>query len=59
MMEPNQFDSIVKKELQDLGYNLLERNSLVIGKVEGILRLKDGTYEGGADPRGDDTAVGY
>ncbi len=59
MMEPNQFDSIVKKELQDLGYNLLEKNSLVIGKVEGILRLKDGTYEGGADPRGDDTAVGY
>ena len=59
MMEPNQFDTIVKKELKALGYNLLERNSLVIGKVEGILRLKDGTYEGGADPRGDDTAVGY
>lgn len=59
MIEPNQFDSIVKKELQGLGYQLLERNSLVIGKVEGILRLKDGTYEGGADPRGDDTAVGY
>ena len=59
MMEPNQFDTIVKKELKALGYNLLERNSLVIGKVEGILKLKDGTYEGGADPRGDDTAVGY
>ena len=59
MMEPNQFDTIVKKELKALGYNLLERNSLVIGKVEGILRLENGTYEGGADPRGDDTAVGY
>jgi gamma-glutamyltranspeptidase/glutathione hydrolase len=59
MMEPNQFDTIVKKELKALGYNILERNSLVIGKVEGILRLENGTYEGGADPRGDDTAVGY
>ena len=52
-------DTIVKKELMDLGYQLNERNSRVIGKVAGILRLGDGSYEGGADPRGDDTAVGF
>lgn len=59
MLEPNQFDSIVKKELIELGYKLDERNSRVIGKVDAILVRKDGTYEGGADKRGDDTAVGY
>lgn len=59
MIEPNQFDSIVKKELLDLGYTIDERNSRVIGKVNAILVKKDGTYEGGADKRGDDTAVGY
>lgn len=59
MIEPNQFDSIVKKELTDLGYKIDERNSRVIGKVNAILVQKDGTYEGGADKRGDDTAVGF
>lgn len=59
MIEPNQFDSIVKKELKELGYKIDERNSRVIGKVNAILVQKDGTYEGGADKRGDDTAVGY
>ena len=59
VLEPYRFDTIVKKELMDLGYLLNERNSRVIGKVAGILRLGDGSYEGGADPRGDDTAVGF
>lgn len=59
MIEPNKFDPKVKEELKRLGYTLDERDSRVIGKVEGILLLKDGTYEGGADPRGDDTAVGF
>ena len=59
VLEPYRFDTIVKKELMDLGYQLNERNSRVIGKVAGILRLSDGSYEGGADPRGDDTAIGF
>ncbi|MEQ6123235.1 gamma-glutamyltransferase [Pseudotenacibaculum sp. MALMAid0570] len=59
MIEPNQFDENVKNELKKLGYKLDERDSRVIGKVEGILVLKNGKFEGGADPRGDDTAVGF
>ncbi len=58
-IEPNRFDSITKQKLTKLGYKLYERNSSVIGKVDAILVLKDGKLEGGADPRGDDTAVGF
>lgn len=59
LIEPDRFDSITKVELQELGYKLNEQNSRVIGKVDAILVLEDGTLEGGADPRGDDTAVGF
>jgi len=58
-MEPNGFTDEVKQELQAKGYSINEKNSLIIGKVEGILVLPDGSLEGGADPRGDDKAVGY
>lgn len=58
-IEPNRFDSITKQKLTKLGYKLYERNSSVIGKVDAILVLKNGKLEGGADPRGDDTAVGF
>ena len=58
-MEPNGFNEKVKKELQQLGYELDETNSPVIGKVDAILVLPNGKLEGGADPRGDDTAVGF
>lgn len=59
LMEPKGFDSITKTELQNLGYNLLERESLIIGKVDAILVLPNGKLEGGADPRGDDNATGF
>jgi len=59
VMEPNQFDSITKVELTKLGYQIIERNSIILGKVDAILVTKDGKLEGGADPRGDDTAVGF
>ncbi|RSC92741.1 gamma-glutamyltransferase [Tenacibaculum singaporense] len=58
-MEPKGFDEQVKKDLQQLGYKLDETNSPVIGKVDAILVLSNGKLEGGADPRGDDTAVGF
>ena len=58
-MEPKGFNKKVKKELQQLGYKLDETNSPVIGKVDAILVLPNGKLEGGADPRGDDTAIGF
>lgn len=58
-MEPNGFDTKVKKQLQALGYKLDETNSPVIGKVDAILVLPNGKLEGGADHRGDDTAIGF
>ena len=59
VMEPNQFDSITKVELTKLGYEIIERNSIILGKVDAILVTKDGKLEGGADPRGDDAAIGF
>ncbi len=58
-MEPKGFDSITKANLNKLGYKILERNSLIIGRVDAILVLPNGKLEGGADPRGDDAAVGF
>lgn len=58
-LEPNSFDEATKKSLLKLGYELNESNSTVIGKVDAILVLPNGKLEGGADHRGDDTAVGY
>ncbi|MBL86492.1 MAG: gamma-glutamyltransferase [Winogradskyella sp.] len=58
-MEPNVFDNKLIKELEALGYTINLKRSPVIGKVDGILILDNGTLEGGADHRGDDTAVGY
>ncbi|MGJ8743068.1 gamma-glutamyltransferase [Polaribacter sp.] len=59
MMEPNKFDKKITEELKQVGYQINEKDAPVIGKVEGILILPDGTLEGGADPRGDDKAVGF
>ena len=58
-MEPNVFDRDLVKQLEALGYTINETTSPIIGIVDGILVLKDGTLEGGADKRGDDTAVGF
>ena len=59
LMEPNGFDKETKTKLESLGYTINERNSLIIGRVDAILVLPNGKLEGGADPRGDDTAVGF
>jgi gamma-glutamyltranspeptidase/glutathione hydrolase len=57
--EPNSFDSTLIAKLKSRGYLINEKNSPIIGKVDAILVLPDGKLEGGADPRGDDTAVGF
>lgn len=47
----------VRHALSTTGYKLVNRHA--IGRVDAILVLPDGTLQGGADPRGDDVAVGY
>ena len=59
MIEPNQFEKNTIEELRNIGYTIDERNSRLIGKVDAILVLKNGKLEAGADPRGDDTAIGF
>lgn len=58
-MEPNSFSKDLVLQLQQKGYSITEKNADVIGKVDGILVLDNGLLEGGADKRGDDTAIGF
>ncbi len=57
--EPDSFQKKTLKQLENLGYSIDEKTSPVIGKVDGVLVLPNGKLEGGADRRGDDTAVGF
>ena len=59
MMEPNSFSKQLVDSLSAKGYKINQENAPVIGKVDGILMLSNGKLEGGADRRGDDTAVGF
>ena len=58
-MEPGVFKDQLKAELKAKGYTINEENAPVLGKVDGILVLDSGALEGGADYRGDDTAIGF
>ncbi|MBN3582227.1 gamma-glutamyltransferase [Algoriphagus aestuarii] len=57
--EPDSFDTTLLNNLKSKGYIILENNNPIIGKVDAILVLPNGKLEGGADPRGDDKAVGF
>ena len=56
-IESDRFSTIIKDELEKSGYKLNDKG--LIGRVDGILIKSDKTLEGGADKRGDDTAIGY
>ena len=53
------FDTIHFTDLRKKGYKIDQSNSRILGKVDAILVLPNGKLEGGADPRGDDKAVGF
>jgi gamma-glutamyltranspeptidase/glutathione hydrolase len=57
--EPNTFSRQTFDTLKAKGYLISEKTTPVIGKVDAILVMPDHTLEGGADFRGDDTAVGF
>lgn len=56
-VEDKALDSLTTQKLKAKGYKIVPRGP--IGRVDAILKTKWGYYEGGADPRGDDKAIGW
>lgn len=56
-VEDKAIDSLATEKLKAKGYKFVNRGA--IGRVDAILKTKWGYYQGGADPRGDDKAVGW
>ena len=56
-MEKDAIDSVSRIKLQQKGYKIVGHGPS--GRVDAILKTKWNYYEGGADPRGDDTKLGW
>ncbi|MGI4728807.1 MAG: gamma-glutamyltransferase [Janthinobacterium lividum] len=56
-VEKDALDSATTQKLEQKGYKISPHSP--IGRVDAILKTKWGYYEGGADPRGDDTKLGW
>ncbi|WP_354333318.1 gamma-glutamyltransferase [Pedobacter sp. CG_S7] len=56
-VETGALDSVAQRVLERKGYIIKPRGP--IGRVDAILKTKWGFYQGGADPRGDDLAIGW
>ncbi len=56
-IEKGALDSATITKLQQKGYKIISHGPS--GRVDAILIYGDGYYQGGADPRGDDTKLGW
>ena len=57
VVEEKTLSDELNKELTDIGHKIVNRSSL--GRMDCILINEDGSLDGGADKRGDNTAIGY
>jgi gamma-glutamyltranspeptidase/glutathione hydrolase len=56
-VEKDAIDSASRAKLEQKGYKIIDGGPS--GRVDGILKTQWGYYQGGADPRGDDTKLGW
>lgn len=56
-VETGKLPEEVLNQLKSMGHTIAPREQ--IGRVEAIVRLPNGDWQGGADPRGDDSAKGF
>ena len=56
-IEKGAIDSVTRAKLEQKGYKIIDGGPS--GRVDAILKTQWGHYDGGADPRGDDTKLGW